>query len=208
MLRNNLLEGHPGLLCPSVDVCQLPFFPGIFLGFLTRNELSSPPKTFFWDRQLNVLGSWALRLWNISTWYAVVWQKQWKGSMHQSVWSLLQEEHIPSGISELQETRREAVLDRPNSHFRRGLHLGQWTWLVLIFHWGRVFLKTSRLPFRFKEGEDTKAESSFDSLYTIQSYTSGSETISHMIPHTGFTRQIQPPGTISSVVCVWYKWVP
>lgn len=111
-------------------------------------------------------------------------------------------------LPRVQETGRGTVLDLPNSHFRRGVQLGQWSWLVLIFFGGRIFLPTSLLPFRFKEGGDTKAESSFDSLYPIKSYTSGSETISQVTPHTGFTRQTQSPGTISSVECVCYKWVP
>ena len=147
MLRNNNPWGTQDSWVP-LQTCASFFSSLVFFQASWQGMNYVLPKTLFWT------GSWMSVLGELGSEVVKYLHLEWRGLAEamervnsskytvptsrraHSIWNIWT---LPS----VQETGRKAVLDLPNLHFRKGLHLGKWTGLVLIFLWGRIFLLTS-----------------------------------------------------------------
>lgn len=199
-LGTTTLGGYPGCLHPSEDLCQLPFLPGIFPGFLIKDEA----RMLCCEKQLIVCSS------GKECTEVVKYFHLGRGGSRQSnreslfiklctvpasrranlIWAI-------SALAWVQKTGREPVLALSHFNSRRGLHLGKWTLLALIFLWGKTFLP-SFLPFRFQgEGdrngcipqmETSRTRAFFKCLHIIQSTFTFRNSVSRRIPYTSFNQ--------------------
>lgn len=156
-LGTTTLGGYPGRLHPYEDLCQLPFLPGIFPGFLIKDEA----RMLCCEKQLIVcssgkecievvkyfhLGRRGSRQSNRESLFIKLCTVPTSRRAN-SIWAIL-------ALACVWKTGREPVLALSHFNSRRGLHLGKWTLLALIFLWGKIFLLSCFLPFRFQKGGD------------------------------------------------------